>query len=109
VLGPDLTPTGIGFVPSTGATTFTFSPAGTHVTAAGAVDGRVALVTEKLDGTQRRITSVEGVELLVGFTENGELLVLHSFGGGDLVFHDWNRGTSHRVPWRSGRVLAIDG
>lgn len=108
LLAPDLTPTDVGFAPASPATTFVFTPDGAHVTAAGAIEGRFAMVTEAVDGTQRRITSVAGADALIGFSRDGKLLVLHDRSGGGLTFHDWNRGASWQLPFPSGSVLAVD-
>lgn len=108
VLRPDLTPSGVTFSPSSPATTFRFTPDGQHVAAMGARDARFAIVTEALDGSQRRLTSVNGVDVSLGYSRDGSLLILHGVGTGDIVFHDWNRGATFRVPFTLGRVLAVD-
>lgn len=108
VVRPDLNPTGVAFAPSSPATSFRFTPDGRHVAAMGTTAGRLAIVTQAVDGSLRRLTSVDGVDVALGFSRDGSLLVLHDLDGGDVVFHDWNRGANFRVPFALGRVLAVD-
>jgi hypothetical protein len=108
VVAPDLTPTGVTFTPSSPATTFRFTPSGDHVAAMGATEGRFAVVTQAIDGSQRRLTSVDEVDVALGHSRDGSLLILHDLSSGAIVLHDWNRGASFRLPFALGRVLAVD-
>jgi hypothetical protein len=108
MLLPDGTMSDVTFEPRSPATTFAFTPAGTHVSAMGRVADRYAIQTVAVDGSSQRITSLQDVDTYVGHTREGSLLVLHNSASGALVFHDWNRGASYRVPFAGGRVLAVD-
>ncbi len=108
VVGSDLSPGGVTFTPSSPATTFGFTPDGRYVAAMGATEGRFAVVTQAVDGSQRRLTSVDGVDVALGYSREGSLLILHDLRSGAIVLHDWNRGASFRLPFTLGRVLAVD-
>ncbi len=109
VLDDAMASTGVGFTPVARVMSFHFSPDGRHVAAAGEMEGRFAITIHAVDGSLRRITSVDNVDATLGFSRDSSVLILHDRDGGDLVFHDWNRGASFRVPFAGGQVLAVDG
>lgn len=108
VVRPDLSLTGVTFAPSSPATSFRFTPTGLHVAAMGVTEGRFAVVTQAVDGSQRRLTSIDDADVALGYSRDGSLLILHDLSSGAIVLHDWNRGASFRIPFALGRVLAVD-
>lgn len=108
VLAPDLAPTGVAFDPSSQSTVYAFTPDGSRVSAMGVVDTRFLVQTEVVDGSGRRITSIEDVDTYLGHSRDGGYVVLRNSTDGDIVLHDWNRGASFRIPFRLGTVLAVD-
>jgi hypothetical protein len=93
---------------SSSHTLFAFTADGTVVSMIDRVVGRMAVESVSLDGSVRRLTSVEGAERYVGHSNDGRYVLLANSNDGRIALHDWDRGSTFEIPFDEGVVIAVN-